>query len=265
MHKKYCVKNFTYNIEGTYLHDKYSFLIFNFYQCKNTTINPKKCKAQEEIDCYLNGTFARIEFTDISLDQSNYSDPDNPILGEAYSIVSKNIYKEMHIYLKSVLFKSDRGLLFNSINEKNFIQLDFLQDMFTLQPRDMFCSFTLKLSNRVDVYERKYTKFQTALANIGGILKAITTIGMVITYFYEQTGFEVDLTNKIFYISNNISNNSVTKKITKKTEDSNMFTLSHSKKVKDTIEHSNNNFQTNHKILLNNSCSDTVKKKKYQI
>ena len=31
IHKKYCVKNFTYNIEGTYLHDKYSFLIFNFY------------------------------------------------------------------------------------------------------------------------------------------------------------------------------------------------------------------------------------------
>ena len=47
IHKKYCVKNFTYNIEGTYLHDKYSFLIFNFYQCKNTTMNPIKCKSQE--------------------------------------------------------------------------------------------------------------------------------------------------------------------------------------------------------------------------
>ena len=257
-------------MEGTYLHDKYSFLIFNFYQCKNTTMNPIKCKSQEEIDYYLNGTFITIEFIDISLDQSNYSEPDNPILGEAYSIVNRNIYKEMHIYLKSVLFKSDRGILFTSINEKNFIQLDFLQDMFSLQPRDMFCSFSLKLSNRIDVYERKYMKFQTVLANIGGILKAITTIGMVISYFYEQTGFEVDLTNKIFYISNNISNSSITKMMTKKTEDSNLFTLApvNSKKVKDIIDFSGK-FQINQKNLLNNSFGESVKinqkKKEFQV
>lgn len=33
----YCVKNFTYRIEGTFLHDKYSFLMFDFFQCNNNT------------------------------------------------------------------------------------------------------------------------------------------------------------------------------------------------------------------------------------
>lgn len=198
---KYCIKNFTYNIEGTFLHDKYSFVMFDFYQCKNTTENKKKCKPQEEIDYYLNGTFIAIEFTDIALDQSNYTHPDSPILGETYTTISKKFYREMHIYLKEVLFKSDIGLVFTSIEEKEYIQLDYLHDMFTLQPKDMFCSFTLKLSNRIDVYERKYTKFQTALANMGGIIKAISTIGIIITYCYSQTKYEVDMTNKIFFVS----------------------------------------------------------------
>ena len=198
---KYCIKKFTYNIEGTFLHDKYSFIMFDFYQCKNTTENNNKCKPQEDIDYYLNGTFIAIEFTDIALDQSNYTYPDSPIIGETYTTISKNFYREMHIYLKEVLFRSDIGYVFSSIEEKEYIQLDYLHDMFTLQPKDMFCSLTLKLSNRIDVYERKYIKFQTALANIGGIIKAISTIGIIMTYCYSQTKYEVDMTNKIFFVS----------------------------------------------------------------
>lgn len=199
--KMYCVKNFNHTIEGTFLHDKYSFIMFDFYQCKNTTENNNKCKPQEDIDYYLNGTFIAIEFTDIALDQSNYTYPDSPIIGETYTTISKNFYREMHIYLKEVLFRSDIGYVFSSIEEKEYIQLDYLHDMFTLQPKDMFCSLTLKLSNRIDVYERKYIKFQTALANIGGIIKAISTIGIIMTYCYSQTKYEVDMTNKIFFVS----------------------------------------------------------------
>ena len=139
----YCVSNFTYRIEGTFLHDKYSFLMFDFYECNNKT-NNYTCKSQDEIDYYLNGTFVAVEFTDISLDQANYTNPDTPILGETYSTISKNFYREMHIFLKQILFKSDRGLVFSSIEEKEYIQLDYLQDMFTLQPKICFALLRLK-------------------------------------------------------------------------------------------------------------------------
>lgn len=196
----YCITNFSYNIEGTYLHDNYSFLMFDFYQCKNTTENGNKCKPQDKIDYYLNGTFVAVEFTDISLDPSNYANPDIPILGETYSTIGNNFYREMHIYLKSVKFKSDVGLLFTSIKETDYIQLDYLNDMFALKLRDMFCSFTLKISNRIDVYERTYVKFQTTLANIGGIIEGVSTIGIIITFFYSKTAYELGLTNQIFNV-----------------------------------------------------------------
>ena len=76
--------------------------------------------------------------------------------------------------------------MFSSFQEKKYIQLDYLNDMFTLQRQDKFCSFTVKLSNRIDVYSRKYTKCQTALANIGGVIKGISVIGFIITYCYSQ-------------------------------------------------------------------------------
>lgn len=201
LNNMYCVKNFTYIIEGTYLQDKYSFLMFDFYRCQNSTENGNKCKPLDKIDFYLNSTFVAVEFTDISIDPSNYENPDSPILGETYSTVGNNFYREMHIFLKEVLFKSDRGLLFSNYKEKSYIQLDYLQDMFTLKAQDKFCSFTLKISNRIDVYERKYIKFQTTLANIGGIIKAVSTIGVILTTIYTQTSYELDLTNKMFSLS----------------------------------------------------------------
>lgn len=199
--KMYCVKNFNHTIEGTFLHDKYSFIMFDFFKCENTTENGNKCKPKEKIDYYLNGTFASVEFTDISLDPSNYSYPDSPILGEVYSTVSNSFFREMHLFLKAVQFKSDRGLVFSSIKSQDYIQLDYLNDMFTLKTQANFCSFTLKISNRIDVYERTYTKFQTTLANMGGIVKAITVVGQILTFFYSKTKYELDMTNKIFFIN----------------------------------------------------------------
>lgn len=199
----YCIKNFNYNIEGTFLHDKYSFITFDFYQCKNTTENGNKCKPQNKIDYYLNSTFVAIEFTDISLDLSNYTHPVTPIIGETYSTIGNNFYREMHIYLKSVLFKSDIGLLFTSIKEGNYLQLDYVNDMFALQVREMFCSFSLKISNKINIYERAYIKFQTTLVNIGGIIQGITTIGMVITFFYSLSSYDLALTNHIFNVTTN--------------------------------------------------------------
>ena len=201
----YCIKNFTYNIEGTFLHDKYSFITFDFYQCKNTTDNDNKCKPQDKIDYYLNSTFVAVEFTDISVDSSNYTHPITPLVGETYSTIGHSFYKEMHIYLKSVLFKSDIGLLFTNIEEGNYLQLDYVNDMFALKVKEMFCSFSLKISNKIDVYERSYTKIQATLVNIGGIIQGISTIGMIITFFYSKTSYNLALTNHIFNITSNSS------------------------------------------------------------
>lgn len=247
VNQKYCIKNFNYTIEGTFLHDKYSFIMFDFYKCVNSTENGNSCKSQNEIDYYLNGTFASIEFTDISLDPSNYSNPDSPILGEIYSTVGNGFFKEMHLYLKAVTFNSDRGLVFSSTKSKHYIQLDYLNDMFTLKTQENFCSFTLKLSNRIDIYARTYTKFQTTLANIGGIFKAISVIGEVLTLFYSQTCYELSLINKIFNIYDNSEQNKRHTILSTKYENNNTNTKIHflDQQTVTVLKNSNSNMNSN--------------------
>ena len=198
----YCVKNFTYTIEGTFLHDVYSFLLFNFYQCKNTTYS-QKCKSNKEIERYLNGTFTAMEFTDISIDPTNYLEPDIPIIGEGYSTVSNQSYRELHVFLKQVSIKKDRGIIFSKYKQRDYIQLDFVKDMNTFVPKNEFCSITLKISNRIDLYLLRYRKLQNTIADIGGVLKVITVIGTVLTFLYSRNKYDLELINSLFYIPNN--------------------------------------------------------------
>lgn len=255
--KMYCVKNFEYRIEGTFLHDKYSLIMFDFYQCENKTSN-NKCKSKEEIEYYLNGTFVAVEFTDVSFDPSNYSNPDSPIIGETYSTVSNSFFREMHLFLKGVEFRSDRGLVFSSIKSKEYIQLDYLQDMFTLKTKENFCSFTLKISNRIDVYERSYTKFQTTLANIGGIVKAITVIGQIFTHLYSRATFNLDMANKLFNIETKQTNNNTNTNFQVSTQNLPKIPLDSTVNINMMDQ---NNIKNNKLIPINNNYIRTIKQR----
>ena len=59
----YCIKNLSYIVEGTYIYDVYAYIEFSFSQCKNTTDNYNKCKPQDVINRYINGTYFGMQFT----------------------------------------------------------------------------------------------------------------------------------------------------------------------------------------------------------
>lgn len=144
-----------------------------------------------------------MEFTDISIDPTNYLEPDIPTIGEGYSTVSNQSYRELHVFLKQVSFKKDRGLIFTNYKQKDYIQLDFVKDMNIFVPKNEFCSITLKISNRIDLYLLRYRKLQNTIADIGGVLKVITVIGTVLTFIYSRNKYDLDLINSLFYIPNN--------------------------------------------------------------
>ena len=57
------------------------------------------------------------------------------------------------------------------------------------------------MSNRVDVYNLKYTKLINTVSNIGGMVKLITMIGTTLTFFYSRNKYDFDLVNQLFYLS----------------------------------------------------------------
>ena len=75
---------------------------------------------------------------------------------------------------------------FTNYEEKDFIQLDYIKDINTLVSKEVFCMIEMKMSNRVDVYNLKYTKLINTVSNIGGMVKLITMIGTTLTFFYSR-------------------------------------------------------------------------------
>ena len=91
----YCVKNLNELIKGVFTKDEYSFIFVEFYECKNTT-EKFNCKSQNEINYYLNGTFMAIDFQDITIEPNNFVNPIIPKVGQFYTTLSKNYFKEIH-------------------------------------------------------------------------------------------------------------------------------------------------------------------------
>ncbi len=254
----YCIKNLNESIKGVFTKDEYSFIFVEFYECKNST-EKFNCKSQNEINYYLNGTFMAIDFQDISIDPNNFLYPIIPKVGQFYTTLSKNYFKEIHLYFKKILIETDKGLIFNEIENKEYAQYDHNEDMLSFKALENggFLEFSIKFADKITKFSRSYTKAQTVISNIGGFIQFIQTSFWILSYiFIENTVFQ-KIINKIFYFEENftITKNEFfsLKKLKRKRGvfDMNNHSLEISKDVLNMNIKPNNNFNTNYCINKN--------------
>ena len=200
----YCLKNINETIKGIFKKNEFSFINIQFFECKNST-EKKTCKSKEEIDYYLNGTFISIEYQDLTIDPKNYSFPNNPTISQYYTTVSNTFFKEIHIYFKKIIVKTDKGIIFQKIDNKEFVIYDHSNDMISLKTNTSnFIEISVKFSDRINEYLRIYTKIQTVISNIGGFIKFIQGIFWIISYIFVENEVFQKILNKIFYFDENI-------------------------------------------------------------
>ena len=199
----YCIKNLNESIYGSFVKEKYSFIYIELYECKNTSIS-QKCKSHNEINNLLDGSFISIEYQSFSINPKNYKNPNKPCLNEFYTSISHNYYKEIHLYLKKLILKTDNGFIFENINEKKFIQLDYSNDMISFKQNNKHSNFmeiSIKYSDKNEEIHRSYLKVQNVISQIGGFINSIYTTFSLINYFFTSGIIYEKIINKIFYIN----------------------------------------------------------------
>ena len=201
----YCIKNLNELIKGVFTKDEYSFIFVEFYECKNTT-EKLNCKSQSEINYYLNGTFMAIDFQDITIEPNNFVNPIIPKVGQFYTTLSKNYFKEIHLYFKKILIETDKGLIFNEIENKEYVQYDHNEDMisFKASGNGDFLEFSIKFADKITKFSRSYTKAQTVISNIGGFVKFIQTSFWILSYILIENSVFQKIINKIFYFEDSL-------------------------------------------------------------
>ena len=221
----------------------------------------------------MNGTFIAIDFQDISIDPNNFLYPIIPKVGQFYTTLSKNYFKEIHLYFKKILIETDIGLIFNEIENKEYAQYDHNEDMLSFKALENggFLEFSIKFADKITKFSRSYTKAQTVISNIGGFIQFIQTSFWILSYiFVENTVFQ-KIINKIFYFEENFTFTkneffSLKKLKRKRTVfDMNNHSLETSKDVLNMNIKPNNIFNTNYCINKNIKNKNIQRSRSYNI
>ena len=172
-------------------------------KCQNVSYRKKLCKNQNEILNEIN-QLLRIKFTliDNNFDITIYKKPVQSYLLEITNHLTGNTITCNNLNFVPVNILSNDGLIFNTEKLIESFRFD-LNEKLSYDKNDVnsvLSSFYFIMGNKVEIYMRTYPKIQDALANIGGISKAILMFFFVINYLINDFTINKDINEHYFAI-----------------------------------------------------------------
>jgi hypothetical protein len=195
----FCLQNGDLILDGFIGGSSWSFLEFNFKECKNTTESEINCKPNDEINKKLSTSYLGIFFSDNSIEPADYIKPAHSRLRSFFSPFSMKKHNQIWMYLKHIIFKSDVGWLFDDFVYDSYIGLDeFRENTFLRDGNENFVSFKILMGVNTVVYERLYLKLEMIAANCGGIIKCLLLLGESLTYYFRKICFKSFIVSYFF-------------------------------------------------------------------
>ena len=177
----YCANFSGYYLEGEYGQKKWRTLNFKFSKCRNFS-NYNNCLNQEEIDTYLQSGYVDIFMTDKMIVPKDFKNPTKIYGKNIFDSINGKEYMDYWIYLKRLEVQTDEGIVFDQIVKTSVLSFEKTSTMKYSLLDETFLQVILRISINKDIYDRTYMKLQEALANVGGMVKIIFTIGEILNY-----------------------------------------------------------------------------------
>ena len=201
----YCIKNINQTLKGHYIYDEYSLYSISIFPCINTTENNNSCKSIEEIENKIDNSFFAVELESIGLSPKNHSYPAQPIAENLYTSIGTGYLREFHIFLELVEIQTDENPIYEDIKKEKFLKYYKNNAMISIKKNNVkngesVCNFELKLSDKIKIQKRSYTKIYTALSNTGGVMIFIKGLIFLFTSLPVQILHELNVINKLFNI-----------------------------------------------------------------
>ena len=160
-------------------------------KCRNDTLrlltNGKYCKTKELINKYIKKSSVNFQLIDNYADVLNY---EKPFLKYFYSI-SNGLFDESyttnHLNFNPITLITNDAIFMDS--RKETVSYYFQQnEKVTSSSKDtgIYVAFYFWMQNRMQYYERQYSKFQDALSDIGGIGSLLLTLSYIINFIVSN-------------------------------------------------------------------------------
>ena len=171
-------------------------------KCQDISYKKSKCKNIKEInEATINLFQVKISFIDNNIDLSNLKDPIFPYSFDisGYLIGNSTVTCNNLNFVPTNII-SYEGLLLSNKRIIESFKFEFNDQLIYEKTEESFLlsSFYFFMGNRAEIYFRMYRKFQDALADIGGISKALTTICYIINYLINDYTINQDINNNYF-------------------------------------------------------------------
>ena len=167
--------------------EPFGFYHVYFYMCVNKE-KDDNCIEMNDIRHVLSNTYLDMRSVNYMIDSQNVKDVKIPIVKVDRHMVSMTVYKRIWIYLSSVEYITDDGLVFSKKSNNTFHQVDSYRydvDMRKIEDATIpytFLTVTILSNGQIKIYNRSFVKIQEYIATIGGILKCISTGCFFINY-----------------------------------------------------------------------------------
>lgn len=183
------------------------FQYYHFYitMCMNSTEN-SNCYDDATITKYLKATYLDVRTIDYNLYSNDKGEkPYTLFIRSDRHSLSNTVYKRVWMYMESIDYYKDMGLVFESQKLYSFFKVNSFR--YDMDMRDIFNGVTvpgtfanlsvLNYSNRKTYYQ-KYMKAQEFFANVGGITKIISVACLILNYGFSEGAYKTELITYMF-------------------------------------------------------------------
>ena len=242
-----CMKNLdnSYLIEGVNKYKKYSYINLQIKKC-STNCNT------EEIYKILPYSTLSIFYFDKVFDFRKHSNFSSNIIRKFDLTFNYNFTKVIEVKLGLTKIYTDVGFMFEIFKKKELHKIKNIDiinyDKKIEDGNDTRININFKLDYVKTHIYRKYYKIQNWVAELGGIIRAMTLIASMINYFNDRASFYEMLINKLFDVDDIIkyfqfNDLFINKQSKRKKRDS--IVLRNAKKEKDYFEKGESRFIQN--------------------
>lgn len=156
-------------------------------------INGYECSSQEETDALLQKRlYIDFYYQKVIINPNDYNNGIKTLISTFYYTIDKYLMKNTYIYFKDNQLSTDYGWLVESLDIESVLGVDYTTtDFLTAEllkgssSSNILTNCMFYFSRETDIYRREYTKAQTLVAQVGGILKMFMMIFSFIVSHYN--------------------------------------------------------------------------------
>ncbi|EWS72479.1 transmembrane protein, putative (macronuclear) [Tetrahymena thermophila SB210] len=174
-------------IEGDFDAQSFAQVFVYVEKCSNGTDPNIICKPMDVINQKLQLSKIQIFLSNTIVDPLNHEDPFSSKGMNLYTQTSSSFPKEVQLYFTNQYIQDDVGFMFREIKNKHSFVFTIQQETSFFSNYNVLVRVLIRLQKQKEnLMQRRYQKFQDIVAQIGGLMKLLTTVGSIITYRFTQ-------------------------------------------------------------------------------